>query len=365
MFPVRVELGPRSYAIAAGGLADFGPFARSALPAATTALVVTDEHAEPHADAVLASLKAAGLPASMVIVQSGEDTKSLHWLAELWDELAELPADRRTAVVAVGGGVIGDLAGFAAATYNRGLPLLMVPTTLLAMVDSSVGGKTGVNLPQGKNLVGAFHQPAGVWVAVETLATLPDREYRSGLAEVVKYGAALDATLFAWLEANAPAVLARDSQAVAHVVSQCCQLKAAVVAADEFETTGRRAVLNYGHTFAHAFETVAGYGTLSHGEAVSIGMTCACYLAEHVARLPRSGDTLADRQFVLLEAFGLPVAPDLGWDIDALLAAMRRDKKTAAGKLRFVLPDRIGHAELVDDVPEVSVRRALTTLLPK
>ena len=219
MFPVRVELGARSYAIAAGGLADFGPFARSALPAATKALVVTDEHAEPHADAVLASLKAAGLPASMVIVQSGEDTKSLHWLAELWDELAELPADRRTAVVAVGGGVIGDLAGFAAATYNRGLPLLMVPTTLLAMVDSSVGGKTGVNLPQGKNLVGAFHQPAGVWIAPEVLAGLPDAQFQSGLAEVVKYGVILDAGFFNWLEANAAAVTGRDPAAVSYTSS--------------------------------------------------------------------------------------------------------------------------------------------------
>lgn len=349
MVPVRVELGPRSYPIAAGPLAGFGPFARTCLPAATKALVVTDENAEPHADAVLASLKPL-LPASMVIVQSGEDTKSLHWLAELWDELAELPADRRTAVVAVGGGVIGDLAGFAAATYNRGLPLLMVPTTLLAMVDSSVGGKTGINLSQGKNLVGAFHQPSGVWIAPEVLATLPDREYRSGLAEVVKYGAALDAAFFEWLEANADAVLARDPAAVEHVVGRSCQLKAEVVAADEFETTGRRAVLNYGHTFAHAFEAVAGYGTLLHGEAVSVGMTCA-------ARLARAD--FADRQTALLGRFGLPTAADPGWPADDLLAVMRRDKKAVGGALRFVLPTRLGHAELVDGVSEAAVRAVL------
>src|SRR5207302_4191247 len=182
-------------------------------------------------------------------------TKSFTFAAALYDRLAELPADRNTLVVAVGGGVIGDLAGFAAATYNRGLPLLMVPTSLLAMVDSSVGGKVGVNHPRGKNLIGAFHQPAGVWIDTSFLETLPEREYRSGLAEVVKYGVILDAEFFAWLEAHADALLQREPAAVRHVVARSCRLKADVVERDEREETGLRAALNYGHTFAHAFET--------------------------------------------------------------------------------------------------------------
>jgi 3-dehydroquinate synthase len=189
--------------------------------------------------------------------------------ARLYDALADAHADRQSVVVAVGGGVIGDLAGFVAATYARGLALLMVPTTLLAMVDSSVGGKVGVNHPKAKNLIGAFHQPAGVWIDTATLATLPDREYRSGLAEVVKYGVILDADLFVYLEANADALLTRAADVIRHVVARCCRLKADVVERDEREETGLRMVLNYGHTFAHAFETAAGYGTWLHGEAVA------------------------------------------------------------------------------------------------
>ena len=224
------------------------------------------------------------------------------------------------------------------------------------MVDSSVGGKTGINLKQGKNLVGAFHQPSGVWIAPEPLATLPDVQYQSGLAEVVKYGAALDAEFFAWLEANAVAVSARDSAAVVHVVARCCRLKADVVAADEFETTGRRAVLNYGHTFAHAFEAVAGYGVWTHGAAVSAGMVCASRLAERLGRV--TADVTA-RQITLLATLGLPVAPDPDWPADALVEHMHRDKKAAGGRLRFVLPSRLGHAELVDGVSEADARAVL------
>src|SRR5262249_25363312 len=210
-----------------------------------------------------------------VALPVGEATKSLTAASQLYDVLADLHADRKTLIVPVGGGVIGDLAGFVAATFNRGLPLLMVPTTLLAMVDSSVGGKVGVNHPRAKNLIGAFHQPAGVWIDTAALATLPEREYKSGLAGVVKYGVILDAEFFAWQEANAEAVLARDAEAVRHVVARSCRLKADVVEKDEREETGLRAVLNYGHTFAHAFETVGGYGSWLHGEAVSAGMLCA------------------------------------------------------------------------------------------
>jgi 3-dehydroquinate synthase len=232
----------------------------------------------------------------------------------------------------------------------------MVPTTLLAMVDSSVGGKVGINLPEGKNLVGAFHQPAGVWIDTALLDTLPTREYRSGLAEVVKYGVILDPEFFAWLEANADAVLRRDPAVVAHVVTRSCQLKADVVERDEREETGLRMVLNYGHTFAHAFELVGGYGAWLHGEAVAAGMICASRLAERRGLI--SADVTA-RQVALLTRFGLPTDPRPDWDSDALVAVMRRDKKNVGGRLRFVLPARLGHVSVFDDVPEIDVREIL------
>jgi 3-dehydroquinate synthase len=278
----------------------------------------------------------------------------------LYDRLVEEQADRRTLVVAVGGGVIGDLVGFVAATYNRGLPLLMVPTTLLAMVDSSVGGKVGVNHPRGKNLIGAFHQPVGVWVDTAVLDTLPDREYRSGLAEVVKYGVIQDADLFAWLEGHVDAVLRREPEAVRHVVARSCRLKADVVERDEREETGLRAVLNYGHTFAHAFETVGGYGAWLHGEAVAAGMVCASLLAERRGLIGRE---TTERQRRLLQAFGLPTAPRR-WATEELLAVMRTDKKAVGGRLRFVLPRRLGEVALFDDVPEDDVRQVLEAVTP-
>src|SRR5262249_49999125 len=223
---------------------------------------------------------------------------------------------------------------------------------LLAMVDSSVGGKVGVNHPRAKNLIGAFHQPAGVWIDTAALATLPDREYRSGLAEVVKYGVAFDADLFAYLEANAEAALRREPALVGHLVAASCRHKAAVVERDEREESGLRALLNYGHTFAHAFETVGGYGAWLHGEAVAAGMVCASRLAE---RRGLVGPDVTERQRRLLAALGLPTRPG-EWPADALVATMRSDKKAVAGRLRLVLLRRIGAADLFDDVPEEDVR---------
>ena len=349
---VRVELGPRSYdiAIATDSLSAVGGFARQR-SRGTLAFVVTDEHVISHADRVAASLRAAGFQTHVVSLPPGESQKSLQSASLLYDSLVNLHADRRTLIVAVGGGVMGDLAGFVAATFNRGLQLLMVPTTLLAMVDSPVGGKVGVNHARAKNLIGVFHQPVGVLIDTATLATLPDRDFRSGLAEVVKYGVILDADFFAYLETHADAVLSRDAQAVRHVVARCCQLKADVVAQDEREETGVRAALNYGHTFAHAFETAAGYGGWMHGEAVAAGMICASKLAE---RLGRIGPEVTDRQRQLLQKFGLPTWPE-SWPAADLLATMRSDKKAVAGKLRFVLPSRLGAVELVDDVAEREV----------
>lgn len=357
METVRVNLGARGYDIAIDtGPAGFGAFARAALPRSAAALVVHDPNTRAHADAVRAELDAAGFRTAGAAVPAGEGSKCLARLAELYDALYDLAADRKTAVVAVGGGVIGDLAGFAAATYNRGLPLLMVPTTLLAMVDSSVGGKTGINHPKGKNLIGSFHQPAGVWIDLGALRTLPEREFVSGLAEVVKYGVILDAAFFELLEGSAAAVRTREAGALRAVAARCCRLKADVVERDEYETTGLRAVLNYGHTFAHAYETLSGYGALLHGEAVSIGMTCAAQLAH---MLNRVGPDFVRRQTRLLQALGLPTAVPTAWPADELIAVMRRDKKAVAGRLRFVLPTRLGEVGLCDDVPEPLVRAVL------
>jgi 3-dehydroquinate synthase len=356
MNAVRVELGERSYdiAITSDDRAGLGPFARRRLRG-TLAFVVTDEHLRPHAEAAAAALAAAGFRTALEVLPAGEAQKALAVAGHLYDRLAGLQADRKAAVVAVGGGVVGDLAGFVAATYNRGLALLMVPTTLLAMVDSSVGGKVAVNHPRAKNLIGAFHQPAGVWIDTDVLATLPDREYRSGLAEVVKYGVTLDAEFFAWLEGHAAEVLRREPGAVRHVVTRSCRLKADVVERDEREETGLRAVLNYGHTFAHAFEAVGGYGAWLHGEAVAAGMVCASRLAERLGLIDRP---VTERQRRLLEAFGLPTAPR-AWPADDLLAAMRIDKKSLAGRLRFVLPRRLGEVGLVEGVAEEEVREVL------
>jgi 3-dehydroquinate synthase len=318
--------------------------------------VVFDSNTQPHGREIERVLAAEGLRTGFATVPAGEASKCLEQLATLYDALYDLAADRQTCVVAVGGGVIGDLAGFAAATYNRGLPLVMVPTTLLAMVDSSVGGKTGINHPKGKNLIGAFHQPAGVWIDLNHLATLPEREYLSGLAEVVKYGVILDAEFFAYLEGNANAVRDRKSDALPFVVARCCRLKADVVERDEHETTGLRAVLNYGHTFAHAYETCSGYGALLHGEAVAMGVMDAARLAQ---KLNLVGADFVERQRRLLETLWLPTAPLAEFATDDLIAVMRRDKKAVGGKMRFILPTRLGEVRLYDDVPEALVRFVL------
>ncbi|OWK43236.1 3-dehydroquinate synthase [Fimbriiglobus ruber] len=360
MQTVRVNLGPRSYDIALTSTdpAGFAAFARRAAPKAKLALVVTDANVISHASTVASGLQSVGIHSQTAVVPAGEASKSVARLEALYDALAELPADRGTLVVAVGGGVVGDLGGFAAATYNRGLPLLMVPTTLLAMVDSSVGGKTGVNHPKGKNLIGSFHQPAGVWIDTAYLASLPDREFRSGLAEVVKYGVIQDPEFFEYLEANAAAILARRPDTLVHIVARSCRLKADVVEQDEREETGLRAILNYGHTFAHGYETVGGYGAWLHGEAVAAGMVGESRLAERLGRIPVA---VTDRQVRLLTAFGLPIAGKPEWATEALIDVMRRDKKSQAGKLRFVLPTRLGHVELVDGVSEDLVREVLRT----
>jgi 3-dehydroquinate synthase len=356
---VEVQLKERSYTIeiGTGNLAALGPRA-SDWCGLSHAVIVTDEHVEkPHAEVAARSLSDAGASVDVLVVEPGEQTKSIESCAVLWDKLLELGADRKTGIVAVGGGVVGDLAGFVAASFARGLPFVQVPTTLLAQVDSSVGGKVGVNLPGGKNMVGAFWQPAGVLIDTAVLSTLPEREYRAGLAEVVKYGVILDVDFFVYLESHVELLAARDTDVLEHVVMRSCRLKADVVAQDEREETGRRSVLNYGHTFCHALETVTGYGEYLHGEAVSIGMLCASRLAE---RLGRVDAKFTQRQHALLAALGLPVEfPDV--DQDAILAAMAHDKKVEHGQLRFVLPQAMGHVELVGGVDPGDVRAVLSS----
>jgi 3-dehydroquinate synthase len=358
----RVQLGERSYDIVITGddFAGLGDFARERTRG-RLAFVVTDNNVASHAERANKVLLTAGFRTSQTVLPAGEPQKSLAVAAQLYDVLLSGGADRNTLMVAVGGGVIGDLTGFVASTYARGLPLLMVPTTLLAMVDSSVGGKVAVNHPSAKNLIGAFHQPVGVWIDVATLATLPGREYRSGLAEVVKYGVALDAPFFAFLEANIAAILRREGETVREIVRRSCRLKADVVEKDEREVTGLRAVLNYGHTFAHAVETAAAYGKWLHGEAVAAGMICAARLGQ---RLGYSEATLPERQETLLRHFGLPPSESLWPEPREMLDLMRNDKKSEAGRLRFVLPRRIGDVAVFDNVSEDEVLCVLTEYTP-
>jgi len=354
---VHVNLAERSYDIEIGSenIDRAGPLLTGVGKVSHVVLITDENVQQPHAVGVAKSLVNASIEVDVLAIEPGEPNKSVDMAAALWEGLLELGTDRKSVVVAVGGGVVGDLAGFIAATFARGIRFFQVPTSLLAQVDSSVGGKVGVNLPGAKNMVGAFLQPMGVLIDTTTLRTLDARQYRSGLGEVVKYGVILDADLFDYLETNVTGLLARDDAVLTEVIARCCRLKADVVEQDEREETGVRAVLNYGHTFAHPLETLGGYGEILHGEAVAIGMLCASRLAERLGRIDAA---LTDRQHKLFSALGLPVdLPDL--DPDEILRAMTHDKKVEHGKLRFVLPSRMGHVELVADVDPEDVRAAL------
>ncbi len=357
METVRVKQAERSYdiQIGAGTLAEAGRFLCDRAKV-THVVLITDEHVQkPYAMRVAESFGEQEIEVEVVSIEPGEESKSLDVAASLWQGLLELAADRKTVVAAVGGGVVGDLAGFIAATYARGLRFFQVPTSLLAQVDSSVGGKVGINLPDAKNMIGAFLQPLGVLIDTATLATLPANEYRAGLAEVVKYGVILDAEFFRYLESHTAALNERQEEVLAHVVARCCRLKADVVENDEREESGLRAVLNFGHTFGHAFEALSGYGTLLHGEAVAIGMVCAARLAQ---RLGRIDDQFTGRLRGLLESLGAPVdVPKLS--PKKILDAMMHDKKVQHGALQFVLPSRMGQAELVGNIDSADIQAAL------
>ena len=350
---LQVALGARSYPIRIGTclLADGASWRNHVR--GRHALIVTNEVVAPlYLQRVVDGL--SGTTFSTLVLPDGEAHKTLESAARVFAALAELKASRDATIVALGGGVIGDLAGFAAACWMRGIAFVQMPTTLLAMVDSSVGGKTAVDLPQGKNLVGAFHQPRAVVIDTMTLDTLPPREFRAGLAEVVKYGALGDAEFFAWLEARADALLARDPPILAEAIATCCRHKAAIVARDETEQ-GERALLNFGHTFGHALETAAGYGAVLHGEALAIGMVLAARLS---ARLLRARADDAERLEALLIRCGLPTRlPAV--DADHLVDLMRLDKKNLSGDLRLILWRGIGQAEIVADVDAGAIKELL------
>ncbi|MGN6512251.1 MAG: 3-dehydroquinate synthase [Lysobacteraceae bacterium] len=349
--------GEAPYAITIGpGLLDDGA-ALAAHVRGRHALVASDSEVAPRYAARVVAALSAHTQAQVLVscIAAGEASKTLASFGELVRELADFGATRDACVFALGGGVVGDLAGFAAACWMRGIDVVQLPTSLLAMVDSSVGGKTAVDLPQGKNLVGAFHPPRAVFADTTTLRTLPARELRAGLAEVVKYGAIRDAAFLGWLDAHAAALLAGDDGVLAEAIATSCAHKAAIVERDPRER-GERALLNFGHTFAHAIEAEQGYGGLVHGEAVAVGMVLAARLA---AALGLAADADADALAALLARCGLPVALPDGLDADALLARMRLDKKADAGGLRFVLWDGPGRARVVAGVPDDAVRAVL------
>lgn len=341
MHTVKVRLGKRSYSILIGRglLAKLGQECRK-LKLGARCAVVTDFRVDRlYAKAAIASLKSAGFDPILIKVPAGETSKNLKTVAACYDKLAAHKLERSSFIVALGGGVVGDLGGFVAATYLRGIDFVQVPTTLLAQVDSSVGGKVGVNLSAGKNLVGAFHQPRLVLCDLDALVTLPVRELRAGLAEVIKYGIIYDAAMFNRMEREMSQLLKRDFRSLAFAVARSCEIKAEVVGLDEMES-GLRAILNYGHTIGHAIEAISGYGKYLHGEAISIGQVSAAKLSAQLLDFPADEAARIERLF---RAAGLPVHFNLAaTQRRQFFAAMRLDKKVSGGEIRFVLSKRIG-----------------------
>ena len=355
MRTLTVALGERSYPIHVGdGLVQRAGELLSPLASRRAIIVTNPVIAQHHLSRLQSGLSVAGLASEVIVVPDGEAHKDWTTLYAVHTRLLEMKAERSTLLIALGGGVVGDLAGFAAATYQRGIPLVQVPTTLLAQVDSSVGGKTAINHPLGKNMIGAFYQPRAVISDTATLATLPDREYRAGIAEVIKYGVIRDLALFEWFEANMERLLARDPQAITHAVVESCRIKAEIVAADERET-GERALLNFGHTFGHAIETATGYGTWLHGEAVAAGMVLASRLSVLASGLPSRE---AERVVQLVRRAGLPIEPP-SLELTTWLESMARDKKVESGAVRFVLLESLGRAAIRSGVAAEKVAASL------
>ncbi|GAA0858803.1 3-dehydroquinate synthase [Aliiglaciecola litoralis] len=353
MSTVKVELGERSYPIHidAGLLTRPGSF--SADIPSKRAVVVTNDVVSPlYSEALLASLE--GIDVSVITLPDGEQHKNLSKFEYVITELLSQQAARDTTLIALGGGVIGDLTGFVAASFQRGMPFIQVPTTLLSQVDSSVGGKTAVNHPLGKNMIGAFYQPKSVIIDIDTLKTLPQREFSAGMAEVIKYGIIYDADFFTWLEEHAAQLKAYSAEHLKYVIQRCCEIKAEIVSKDEREQ-GVRALLNLGHTFGHAIEAEQGYGNWLHGEAVACGSVIAAKVALHKGWLSQQD---LDRIIALTESFNLPITPPAQMDCDTFMQHMQHDKKVLAGAIRFIIPQGIGCAVVTKDV-EQSILRTL------
>ena len=354
---VALPQHPYAVTIAPGTLEQLGDRLR-ALQLTPRLLLVSDDNVFPHyGPTVLASLEAAGFSVAPHILPAGEQHKTLASLQALYDAAYEHRLERRSTLVALGGGVVGDLTGFAAATWLRGVNFIQVPTTLLAMVDAAIGGKTGVYHPQGKNLIGAFYQPRAVYIDPAVLATLPEREFRAGLAEVIKYGVIWDADLFQQLEAAPPLdrVQALSPELLQTILCRSCQAKAEVVAKDEKEA-GLRAILNYGHTVGHAVESLTHYQQFVHGEAVALGMVAVGAIAQHLG-LWTAAD--AQRQLTLLQRAQLPTTIPRSLTVAAILQALQGDKKVAAGQVRFILPTGIGTPPRLEPVPAAVLAAAL------
>jgi 3-dehydroquinate synthase len=357
---VNVPLGERSYVIKIGPrlLQNMGRECGRVLLGKRCAIISDATVASLFGQQVKDSLVQAGFESEMVVVPAGETSKSLKSVEKCFNQLAAHRLERKSFIVALGGGVVGDLAGFVAATYLRGIPFVQVPTTLLAQVDSSVGGKVGVNLKAGKNLVGAFHQPRLVLCDLDTLQTLPMREFRAGLAEVIKYGIIYDPELFERLERDLERLLRREPKVLGDVIARCCEIKAEVVAQDETES-GLRAILNFGHTIGHALEAISHYGKYLHGEAISIGQVAAAKLSQEIIGLPQRD---AERIGNLFDRAGLPTTVTLSQiQRKRLVDAMKLDKKVSAGEIKFVLARRIGEVEFGQEVTMPSVDKVLSS----
>ena len=358
MQKVKVELGIKSYEISIGenilgGVADF----ILASNFTNNVLILTDSNVEKFLDKLTAPLVAKQINFNTITIPAGESSKNLREVEKVYTRAIELGLDRKSPIIAFGGGVVGDLAGFVAATYLRGVPFIQVPTTLLAQVDSSVGGKTGVNHELGKNLIGAFYQPKAVFIDVDSLKSLPAREIRSGLGEVIKYGIIKDAEFFRYLEDNAEKIMNRDVDALKHIVKRSCEIKAEVVSADEKES-GLRKILNFGHTIGHAFEHVTSY-KYRHGEAVSIGMVGAALISWAGGRIIFND---VARLKDLLDKFQL-VTTCRGVDMEDFYSAISRDKKIIDGKINWILMRGFGDVEITDEVPESEIKKALKNIL--
>lgn len=356
---INVNLPEQSYeiAIAPSGIDQLGEHMTGFSSGKKVLLVSNPMIFKHYGERAVASLVAAGFEVTRCTLPPGERYKTLNSVQKIYDTALENRIERSSTMVALGGGVIGDMTGFAAATWLRGINFVQVPTTLLAMVDAAIGGKTGVNHPQGKNLIGAFHQPRLVLIDPEVLKTLPMREFRAGMAEVIKYGVIWDANLFAEMEQSKHLNQIRyvKPELIDSILTRSCQAKADVVSKDEKEA-GLRAILNYGHTIAHAVESLTGYRVVNHGEAVAIGMVAAGQIAVELGMWPKEE---TERQYALIEKAGLPTKLPAGVDIEAIIEALQLDKKVEAGKVRFILPTQIGVVTITDQVPSDTIRQVL------